>query len=120
MIRPVSRLFPRRRGRISGCPPGFSGYESAIKCGRDAISYPVTSTPSFVFCAETVMSTPPTPSLSRLPGERAHPGGEGPWKIAVMGAGAVGCYYGALLARAGHEVVLIGRAAHVQAIQREG
>ncbi|MFI5321786.1 MAG: ketopantoate reductase family protein, partial [Myxococcota bacterium] len=24
-------------------------------------------------------------------------------KIAVMGAGAVGCYYGGLLARAGHD-----------------
>jgi 2-dehydropantoate 2-reductase len=30
-------------------------------------------------------------------------------KIAVMGAGAVGCYYGGMLARAGREVVLIGR-----------
>ena len=41
-------------------------------------------------------------------------------KIAVMGAGAVGCYYGALLARAGHTVTLIGRAAHVQAIAQAG
>ena len=40
--------------------------------------------------------------------------------IAVMGAGAVGCYYGALLARAGHDVVLIGRAPHVEAVQRSG
>jgi ketopantoate reductase len=30
-------------------------------------------------------------------------------KIAVMGAGAVGCYYGFKLASAGHDVVLIGR-----------
>lgn len=37
-------------------------------------------------------------------------------KIAVMGAGAVGCYYGGMLARAGHEVVLIGRAPHVEAV----
>jgi len=41
-------------------------------------------------------------------------------KIAVMGAGAVGCYYGGMLARAGHEVVLIGRPQHVQAVQRDG
>lgn len=41
-------------------------------------------------------------------------------KIAVMGAGAVGCYFGALLARAGHDVVLIGRPAHVEAIRRDG
>ncbi|PMS37749.1 ketopantoate reductase [Trinickia symbiotica] len=41
-------------------------------------------------------------------------------KIAVMGAGAVGCYYGGMLARAGHDVVLIGRAQHVEAINRDG
>ncbi|MBN3755652.1 2-dehydropantoate 2-reductase [Paraburkholderia sp. Tr-20389] len=41
-------------------------------------------------------------------------------KVAVMGAGAVGCYYGGMLARAGHEVVLIGRPQHVEAIERRG
>jgi 2-dehydropantoate 2-reductase len=41
-------------------------------------------------------------------------------KIGVMGAGAVGCFYGGMLARAGHEVVLIGRPAHVEAIKRDG
>ena len=41
-------------------------------------------------------------------------------KIGVMGAGAVGCFYGGMLARAGHEVVLIGRPAHVDAINRNG
>ena len=40
--------------------------------------------------------------------------------IAVMGAGAVGCYYGGLLARAGHTVTLIARPAHVQAIGAQG
>src|SRR5215207_3665507 len=43
-----------------------------------------------------------------------------PLKVAVMGAGAVGCYYGGMLARAGHEVVLIGRPQHVEAIERNG
>ena len=37
-----------------------------------------------------------------------------------MGAGAVGCFYGGMLARAGLPVTLIGRAAHVQAIQSQG
>ena len=41
-------------------------------------------------------------------------------KIAVMGAGAVGCYYGGMLARAGHEVILIGRQQHVDAVRRDG
>ncbi|TDU30955.1 ketopantoate reductase [Panacagrimonas perspica] len=40
--------------------------------------------------------------------------------ILVMGAGAVGCYYGAMLARAGHAVTLVARARHVDAIRREG
>jgi 2-dehydropantoate 2-reductase len=37
-----------------------------------------------------------------------------------MGAGAVGCYYGAMLARAGHAVVLIGRPSHVEAVRAHG
>lgn len=41
-------------------------------------------------------------------------------KIAVMGAGAVGCYYGAMLARAGHDVVLIGRPALAEAVRQSG
>ncbi len=41
-------------------------------------------------------------------------------KIAVMGAGAVGCYYGGMLARAGHAVILIGRPQHVAAVRRDG
>jgi 2-dehydropantoate 2-reductase len=40
--------------------------------------------------------------------------------IAVLGAGAVGCYFGALLARAGHDVTFIGRPAHVEAINARG
>ena len=42
------------------------------------------------------------------------------FKVAVMGAGAVGCYYGGMLARAGHDVTLIARPQHVQAITRDG
>ena len=41
-------------------------------------------------------------------------------RFAVIGAGAVGCYFGGMLARAGHVVSLVGRGAHVQAMQREG
>ncbi len=40
--------------------------------------------------------------------------------ITVVGAGAVGSFYGAMLARAGCRVTLIGRAAHVDAIARDG
>ncbi|MBA4285562.1 MAG: 2-dehydropantoate 2-reductase [Xanthomonadaceae bacterium] len=41
-------------------------------------------------------------------------------RILVMGAGAVGCYYGAMLARAGHPVTLVGRRRHVEVIGRDG
>ena len=40
--------------------------------------------------------------------------------VAVLGAGAVGCYYGGMLARAGHRVTLIGRSQHVQAFNAHG
>ena len=41
-------------------------------------------------------------------------------KVAVVGAGAVGSFYGAMLARAGQRVVLIGRRQHVEAVRRDG
>jgi 2-dehydropantoate 2-reductase len=41
-------------------------------------------------------------------------------RIAVVGAGAVGGYYGALLARAGHDVGFVARGAHGDAIRRNG
>lgn len=41
-------------------------------------------------------------------------------KIAIMGAGAVGCYYGGMLARAGHEVVLVARPVHAEAVLKDG
>ncbi len=41
-------------------------------------------------------------------------------QVAVIGAGAVGCYYGGLLLRAGHDVTFIGRRTHVDAINAHG
>lgn len=41
-------------------------------------------------------------------------------KVAVVGAGAVGGYFGGMLARAGVPVVLIGRPAFVDAVNRSG
>ena len=41
-------------------------------------------------------------------------------RIAVLGAGAVGCYFGGMLARAGAPVTLIGRPVHVESFQRDG
>lgn len=44
-----------------------------------------------------------------------------PWpKTAVVGSGAVGCYFGGMLARAGAPVTLIARAKHVEAFNRDG
>jgi 2-dehydropantoate 2-reductase len=41
-------------------------------------------------------------------------------RFAVLGAGAVGCYFGGMLALHGHDVVFIGRPAHVDAIRDGG
>ena len=43
-----------------------------------------------------------------------------PMKVAVMGAGAVGGYYGAMLARGGHPVAVVARPQHVEAIIQRG
>lgn len=42
------------------------------------------------------------------------------WRVAVVGAGAVGGYFGGMLARAGIHVVTIGRPSFVEAVQRDG
>ena len=41
-------------------------------------------------------------------------------RIAVLGSGGIGGYYGARLAAAGHDVVLIARGPHLEAMQRDG
>jgi 2-dehydropantoate 2-reductase len=41
-------------------------------------------------------------------------------RVAVIGAGAVGCYFGGMLARSGVRVTLIGRLPNVDAIERDG
>lgn len=40
--------------------------------------------------------------------------------IAVVGAGGVGCFFGGMLAKAGHHVTLIGRENHVDEINQSG
>lgn len=56
----------------------------------------------------------------RVPNPDAARGTIAGMKIAVMGAGAVGAYFGGMLARAGVDVVLVGREPHVEAIRRRG
>ena len=41
-------------------------------------------------------------------------------RIAILGAGGVGGYYGGILARAGHEVVMLARGTHFDALQARG
>jgi 2-dehydropantoate 2-reductase len=41
-------------------------------------------------------------------------------KFAVLGSGAVGGYYGARLARAGHDVTFVARGAHLEAMRARG
>jgi 2-dehydropantoate 2-reductase len=41
-------------------------------------------------------------------------------RISILGSGAVGGYYGAKLARAGHDVTFIARGAHLAAIRERG
>jgi 2-dehydropantoate 2-reductase len=41
-------------------------------------------------------------------------------KIAILGAGGVGGYFGGILARAGHEVAMLARGAHLEALRAKG
>lgn len=41
-------------------------------------------------------------------------------RVAVFGAGAVGCYFGGMLARSGVPVIFIGRGAQAEALARDG
>ena len=41
-------------------------------------------------------------------------------RFAILGSGAVGGYYGAKLARAGHDVIFVARGAHLAAIREKG
>ena len=41
-------------------------------------------------------------------------------RVAIVGAGSIGAVIGARLASAGHEVVLVARGAHLEAIRRDG
>lgn len=45
---------------------------------------------------------------------------EGVTRVTVLGAGAIGAYYGGQLARAGHEVILYARGDNLAAIRRSG
>jgi 2-dehydropantoate 2-reductase len=41
-------------------------------------------------------------------------------RIAIMGAGAVGAYFGAKLAAAGHDLAFVARGEHLEALRRRG
>jgi 2-dehydropantoate 2-reductase len=41
-------------------------------------------------------------------------------RIGIMAAGAIGGYYGARLAAAGHEVIFFARGAHLKALREHG
>src|SRR5258708_38482560 len=53
--------------------------------------------------------------LGRVASEEAHG-----MRICIYGAGAIGGYMGVLLSRAGAEVSLVARGAHLEAMQRNG
>jgi 2-dehydropantoate 2-reductase len=41
-------------------------------------------------------------------------------RVAIVGAGGVGGYYGGVMARAGHEVVMLARGPHLDALRASG
>jgi 2-dehydropantoate 2-reductase len=70
------------------------------------------------------MSRQPTPCYRCVDSRSARPAVAGAEEVqmrfGMLGSGAVGGYYGAKLARAGHDVTFIARGAHLEAIRRHG
>src|SRR5260221_3002527 len=66
----------------------------------------------------------PYTTLFRSSGSRLHPRARTPergrMRICVVGAGAVGGMTGAWFAKAGHDVSLVARGAHLEAIRSRG
>lgn len=60
-----------------------------------------------------------TQATGQLAGQQTTPN-DGRRRYVVVGAGAVGCFFGGMLARAGLPVTLVGRAVHVDAIRTDG
>jgi prephenate dehydrogenase len=48
------------------------------------------------------------------------PLGDHRMRVAILGTGAIGGYYGARLVNAGEEVVFVARGAHLQALKSHG
>ena len=91
------------RGRRGALPVGSPGRRGSPRRGR-------SRAPSLA-----IRATSASPSSStRGGGRRAR--GSLLASVLVMGAGAVGSYYGALLARDGHDVTLVARGAHLDAL----
>ena len=84
----------RRAVRGAGVGPAIAARGAPARCGR--LSQDARAVKSFLMHADHW----PT--------------------VAVVGAGAVGCYFGGMLARSGVRVTLIGRVRHLEAIARDG
>src|SRR5439155_7479084 len=61
-----------------------------------------------------------TPDAHREVAAEADRGAARTVRVAVVGAGAIGAYVGAALARGGADVTLIARGPHLRAMQRRG
>src|SRR5262249_6542444 len=94
-----------------------SGTPARNRCGRSTSTSPLRTLKTETSCHPAVREHARLRLVSTSGGVVA----DETWpRVAVLGAGAVGCYFGGMLARAGAPVTLIGRPHHVEAIARDG
>src|SRR5262249_558041 len=140
---PPAPAAPTRRCTSAAVPAWPSSTASGTSCARarccssSAATRPRSATPATGRCGRSTSTCRPrTPTTARncrpvaregashTPGPEPTPGGTVPDELrasgAVLGAGAVGCYFGGMLARAGAPVTLIGRPHHVEAMASDG
>src|SRR2546422_6491071 len=89
----------RKIAARSACSPGTR----RSRGGR----WPAASPAS---CSVAVRTPPSRPRDTEAPNMR----------LAVLGSGGIGGYYGALLTKGGHDIAFIARGAHLEALQQRG
>ena len=120
----VARLQLSKLGAtLTGSPTGRRATSASNRAGRTSPTVPVLIVRSRRLRGETRATcvrravelqgvvSPASPGRGR---------GEGPMRIAVIGAGGVGGYFGARLAHAGHDVAFVARGAHLAGDARAG
>src|SRR6266436_2122033 len=111
---PTAVSPPARRKKPPSFTTNLRKKKSSPVCAREIFACPRT------FITPSATSTASSPQSRYDCRHHGMTSSENWPRIAVLGAGAVGGYFGGMLARAGAPVIMIGRATFVEAVRKNG